>query len=59
MKVRILKHCVDGVTHQPLYVGDVVDFTEERLARVPVGFVEVLPEVKRGRPKKEVANDNE
>lgn len=57
MKVKILKHCIDGVTHQSLYEGDIIDFTEERLARVPIGYVEVISEPKKkGRPpkKKEV-----
>lgn len=58
MKVKIIKSCVDGVTHQRLYVGDVMEFTEERLSKVPVGYVEVISEEKhRGRPKKEVNNE--
>lgn len=42
MKVRIIKPCIDGLTHEALRVGDIVEMTEDRLKHAPVGYVEVI-----------------
>ena len=42
IKVRVIKNCVDGLTHEPLRVGDEVEMTEDRFNCCPKGYVEVL-----------------
>lgn len=42
IKVKVIKNCVDGMTHEPLRTGDIVEMSEDRFSFCPKGYVEVL-----------------
>lgn len=38
MRIKIVKTCVDGLTHKTLRAGDIVEMTKEHFYTIPIGY---------------------